>query len=655
MIFSFDVFDTCLTRTYAYPADLFYELARLMLVNNNRYSQSKVYQLAKLRVLAEKSARKIYKNNYEDIDINKIYNNFDDLINWNIDREIMLKTELALEEDSIYPVPQIKSRIEKLRQSNHEIIFISDMYLPTSFIRNCLLKHGLAHEKDSVYVSGEIGLTKHSGNLFKYVLKQKNCNPEDLFHIGDNVVSDVDIPRQLGIRAELFEDIRLTRYEKVMVKNNTISANTASRFSGINRINRLNIISSGVEKELAQLVSNVIAPLLTVFVIWVLKTAQKNKFKRLYFVSRDGQILYKIAQKIVENQGIPIECRYLYGSRQAWLLPSIIKLDPYYLQWVTATDDHRSMRLIDILARLEIEPENIIELLEHHGLPNKKLCQQLSLLELNKFRNLLIENEALRSNIIKNVYQNRILALGYFNQQGLLDDIPWALVDLGWKFRCQRALKQILQVAGWQNNVSGFYLGADHNHLPPSESGPFFLFTSKEDNLVKYRVVFEHLFTPATHSSVIGYYKKEGKYEPIYKKESDNIMVQYADNLHNHIINYVEEIIKKGAINELKKSSEIAKKIALIFLKNPTLKEVSAIRRIPVTAEQSHDSYHCRNLANPLNIIDLIHMITSDFGIRKQFTFYPWLEGSAALSPLHIKILFYLLLGTKRLIQKFSK
>ena len=60
MNYSFDVFDTCLTRTYAHPTDLFYDLALLMLVEKNQfYCQSDVNKLAKFRIISEKKARKI--------------------------------------------------------------------------------------------------------------------------------------------------------------------------------------------------------------------------------------------------------------------------------------------------------------------------------------------------------------------------------------------------------------------------------------------------------------------------------------------------------------------------------------------------------------------------------------------------------------------
>lgn len=47
------------------------------------------------------------------------------------------------------------------------------MYLPSDFLKSLLQRFGFWEEGDRIYVSGEIGLTKYSGNLFRYVQKRR--------------------------------------------------------------------------------------------------------------------------------------------------------------------------------------------------------------------------------------------------------------------------------------------------------------------------------------------------------------------------------------------------------------------------------------------------------------------------------------------------
>ena len=59
-IYSFDVFDTCITRTYTRPDDVFYEIADRFLKNNcpNGYDNNTIVFFLKLRRFAEKNARR---------------------------------------------------------------------------------------------------------------------------------------------------------------------------------------------------------------------------------------------------------------------------------------------------------------------------------------------------------------------------------------------------------------------------------------------------------------------------------------------------------------------------------------------------------------------------------------------------------------------
>ena len=49
-VFSFDVFDTCLVRTKAAPTDLFYDLARGLLVSRDQDSRESLHELVQARV-----------------------------------------------------------------------------------------------------------------------------------------------------------------------------------------------------------------------------------------------------------------------------------------------------------------------------------------------------------------------------------------------------------------------------------------------------------------------------------------------------------------------------------------------------------------------------------------------------------------------------
>lgn len=66
------------------------------------------------------------------------------------------------------------------------------------------------------------------------------------------------------------------------------------------------------------LATDVVAPCYVAYVKWVLSDARKRGIERLYFLSRDGYILMKIAENM-EHEGIVL--RYLFLSRRSLYLP----------------------------------------------------------------------------------------------------------------------------------------------------------------------------------------------------------------------------------------------------------------------------------------------------------------------------------------------
>jgi hypothetical protein len=95
-IYSFDVFDTCLVRTFANPADLFYHLVERTLCLSHgtcaldqKFGREEISELAKARVAAEKLAHTLKTR--EDVSLADIYLQLSELSNWVISVDDMLR------------------------------------------------------------------------------------------------------------------------------------------------------------------------------------------------------------------------------------------------------------------------------------------------------------------------------------------------------------------------------------------------------------------------------------------------------------------------------------------------------------------------------------------------------------------------------------
>lgn len=198
---SFDIFDTLLLRPFLYPTDLFDILSNKM--NENIAS---FVDFAVIRKNAEDVARteeKIKNPSSEEITYDQIYHHINENCGLSIERiEKMKAEELAMEQQVLYPRQLGKELFQLAKDAGKRIIITSDMYLPKDFIEGILAKNGYSGYS-KLYLSSDIMLTKATGNLFKYILKDLGIkNAKSLMHLGDNWQSDVEMPRSLGIRAE---------------------------------------------------------------------------------------------------------------------------------------------------------------------------------------------------------------------------------------------------------------------------------------------------------------------------------------------------------------------------------------------------------------------------------------------------------------------
>ena len=75
------------------------------------------------------------------------------------------RLEMQVEREQLVPVYAIREKIKTLHREGHSVYYISDMYLPRTFLSELLIEHGFWREGDKLYVSSACGKTKHTGNL----------------------------------------------------------------------------------------------------------------------------------------------------------------------------------------------------------------------------------------------------------------------------------------------------------------------------------------------------------------------------------------------------------------------------------------------------------------------------------------------------------
>ena len=588
-VHSFDVFDTCLTRRCAVPTSVFYDLGREVFLRLGIIpTRANLEHFVSARILAERAVRS--KCSKEDITLDEIWKILNHSMGW-IDDDTLSFCELNAEERALTPISAARRRIEAARAQGGRVIFISDMYLPVDFIERLLLRYGMAQPGDRVYVSGAIGKNKASGNLFKHVLETEQLAPSEIRHLGDNGTSDYRVPRRLGIGAELFLDARLSPAERNILPAATDPL-AADGIAGAMRASRLGDGSTAAA-ESNELASQFVAPFVMGFATWVLQRSKQLGIRRLYFMSRDCQLTWKVARELASEFG-DIDCRYLYASRQALTLPISSSISPEGMPWLL-----RDAPIIEnLLAKLELKLEDLGPLIRNRFEGRETPWRLKSSKDWSVFWQAL-NAEPVKGRLERLIQERREAARRYFESEGLLDDEPWAIVDLGWTLSCQEALAKLVKDFGGKYSIQGFYLGLRENRVAPGLAGrsEALAYEQRSDfpGLTQDQIIFrqntllEHIVGCADHPSVHHYERGEGgKAVPAFSPATDRTAIALWEKVHPAVLDFV--VNNRQLVDSFKDSGicrEALAKLATGFFDSPTATASQALTGLRIATDQN--------------------------------------------------------------------
>ncbi|MEA5467372.1 hypothetical protein [Spirulina sp. 06S082] len=648
-VYSFDIFDTVLVRIWAKPCHLFWKLGQALKENNLLpISVDSWYELRK------NTEQKVRQNSArEEITLKEIYGDLSLLLNWSKwDIEKAIALEIALEKKSLFLVPEIYNCIQQHRQEQAKIIYISDMYLPESTLKELLEIHKIWQKKDSLYVSSTYKSTKASGKLFTDCLHQESLQNRQLIHTGDNFYSDVQVAKKLGIQAHLFTKTNLNRYEDKIANHPQLSLEFRSILAGSSRLTRLSnfnlIFSQSVIWEIA---ASVIAPVLFGFVYWCLQSARDRGIERLYFIARDGQILLKIAQIICQNWGYSIDCRYLYGSRQSWHFPAIQEIGKYELEWLF--DPTSFLSIESLCKRVHLEPDEIEVPLNKSGFPRFRWTDNLKVHERELLKSVF-QTQEVTNIILKRALKFRENALGYFHQEGLANPVYFGIVDIGWNGRLQYSLSRLLNSGGIypKEGISGFYFALSRRFKCFEKEQLFAYFSDVDcphdrDRLCYYRELFE-LFVAADHGGTVCFENNRGIYYPVLRSQLNQQAIQWGLKTQQEAIIKFCQIFTQN-LNKDSYSNELGLKSAELLLKefidHPNRLEADIFGSFQVSEDQNETKFH--ELAPKYTIIaSLKRLILNRDSYHSIWFPAVQIRGSfiarILISPLFLKIRFFL-------------
>jgi len=499
------------------------------------------------------------------------------------------ETELRLAR----PVPAVVDEIDALEKKGRRVIFISDFYHRTSFVRALLKKVGVSTNDSQVYVSSEIGVSKASGNLFRHVLIAEKCRPSDILHKGDNRISDVKIPESLGIRVHHFADAQLTRYESLLSNPGQLSASSLllHQMAGASRDARLSDRGrrQGRSQTLFEIGASVAAPLLVPFVSWVISRAESALVSKLYFVARDGQILKLIADRLLAKSGKSIRTGYLYGSRQAWHLPAVRQIDDRALAWILNLDNGLTVR--SLATRVGIDATllcgQIAKRLSRRVIPDSPVLRD----DLPAIAQSL-RSEEVSKPILLAANEAREGMLHYLAQVGFVDHARAGIVDIGWHGNLQTSLVTVLESLPTRPLVSGWYLGlrSGHRYARDDLQVESFVFgptrSTYTAEIMKWANFLE-IFCAADHGGTLGYRQTPTGWTPVLNPLGGQGYVSWGlRDLRDGILSFVEFYNSQVTDAHSEACAMAAASLLNALGHSPTHNEAEAIGSFPFSTDQ---------------------------------------------------------------------
>ncbi|MGL6197851.1 MAG: hypothetical protein ACRC3H_02855 [Lachnospiraceae bacterium] len=386
----------------------------------------------------------------------------------------------------------------------------------------------------------------------------------------------------------------------------------------------------------ARVCNYVLAPGLNGFVLWVLNEAIKSGKERLYFLARDGYLMYRSAKIFCEKLKLPIECRYLSCSRYSIRIPMFHLQPDEALEYICRSGINVTMK--KILNRAGLSDAEQMEVLDGMNL-NIEMSEVIPYARLDEIRGVLKVNQSFMKYMCNRSKEAMPNLVGYFRQEGLMDKVEYAIVDSGWVGSMQKTLNQLIAFMGGRKKMEGYYWGL--YELPAGAIRPkYHCYYFKPEGSLKEKVhfsncLFEVIFS-APHGMTLRYEKTGEGYRPCYDRISDEKR-EFVEKTESYLIRYTEVIAAAEAgLDEIDYQSDkaVIKKLFGLFMGRPAKDEVEVYGNCLFSDDVlEHEQQPVAAVLNGKELKDnhVLNKVLVMFGIKKeQIKESAWYEGSAA-------------------------
>ena len=628
-----DAFDTLITRTVFRPIDAF-TLCGVMLRERAIIDIDPIAWRDQRHRTETDLARSVYPR---EIRLDEIYDRLQQTGALRMQHKgAALEIERDVERSLSRPIAAMIGAVNAFLAKGGTAMVLSDTYLPEEDLSVLLEQAGLAVGHDAIHASSQGYDTKRSGAMF-HALLSKGERTGGTLHVGDNLHSDFRQARRADLDAAPYLAGRPSRFERRLFERLHTPELLGSIVAGSARATRLGrCLPNRHAQAIWDLSSSMTGPLLFSFVAWTLREAAQRGIRTLYFFSRDGEILLKVAQELQRGAAQPIACRYLYVSRQSLHLPGVVELGDAEREWIFDNAGLNSLEYL--LRRLDIEidefldlshPQSPLRLLDPHALLTPAAIQAIR---------DCIDRDAVRALILDRAAQRREVCLDYMRSEEVLAPGQVGVVDIGWRGRLQRSLCRAVSTVdpGFEKRLHGFYIDLEQ---PPADAGTFSTFSAMCGQPFSWAArgsLFE-IFCAARHGTVKQYERRrDGTAVPVLASDFNPEATAWGLAIQQEaVVAFCRETVRGlhlarlDALDHVPLLASAAAEIVQMFVSRPRAPEADAFGSFAHSSGEQHDLME--PMAAPIDFRPRALLKRLGPAYRKQ-RISNWPEGSLARS-----------------------
>ncbi|MBJ7882704.1 HAD family hydrolase [Gelidibacter salicanalis] len=452
------------------------------------------------------------------------------------------KAQLKAEQSVQYLNKNTVQIIQDFKNEGGKVYLVSDFYGPSSLFNALLKHHNIDHLFDAIYISSDVGKSKHKGSIYQFILSDLAVEPHKVLMIGDNLRSDSIHAEKAGLHSFLMphkNHLRKNKMNSFGSDGNQLRNCVSDIYDYCNQKDNLPYTEYVIYYHF--------------FVERLYKICKVQGIDSLFFLSREGLFLkrlfdsYQTFHQIDSDKNI--RTHYIKVSRQAALQISLKSIDDEEFSYLRKKYDSMSLNeFFKFLNLKETDKKSIYDTLD----------VEYDTLELDLFESKQFKKLKKNAHFLK-IYEahcksNRAVFKEYIQSFG--EDIEGDginVVDIGWGGTMQEAIYKFFDE---KVKVTGFYLGINTIYSPNNNTKRHGLnfsilpYVDYDSNILRANAQQYEQFASASHGTCIEYSKVDGGYTVEFHDENekylyDNYLKEHQDKMfevHQKLLKNLEMI-----------------------------------------------------------------------------------------------------------------